>query len=239
MDILKALKNTTIISGVALLALGATEAQAVDTVDAVGHISASLQGTLAVTEVRAINFGNFSIACTGGGGSDCTGGATIALSDQGTRVAAAGGADAFTLLHGAGGVTNGTNLETGAQTPGLFTIANTDSVSTIYVSFSNSAGAIIDTNHANNYATIAGGTGGTQTFKVASFTFESDSSGAAGPSGSGYTQAAASGSDVYGRNINCGASCTIRVGATLTSTAQAGGYGVGRYQGTYNIMVSY
>ncbi|MBU6476098.1 MAG: DUF4402 domain-containing protein [Alphaproteobacteria bacterium] len=234
MDLLKALKRTTIISATAVLALGATQAQAItDNVAVLGHISASVQGTLAVAEAGPMNFGNFAISC-----NPCSkGGDTIVLSDEGKRTKT--GSD-ITFMNGTSaspaGIANGTNYETGAQEPGFYTITQSDGIANVYVSFSDSTGAIIDSNHPNNVVTLTGPTG--QTFTVNSFTFETDNTGAAAGS-SGYTQAAASTHDSYGNYVPCTTGCTLRVGATLSTSVTAAVYAPGQYTGTYYVMVSY
>ncbi len=237
MDLLKALKSkalrrTAAFSAVAVLALGVTQAKATNNVAVLGHISASVQGTLTVAETSAINFGNFAIACT-----TCTaGGDTITLTDEGTRTKT--GTD-ITFLSGSAGIAAGTNLETGSQTPGFYTITNSDGITNVYVSFANAAGAIMDSNHPNNYATITGPAPDNQTFTVKSFTYEADSSAATGPNSSGYTALAGGGTDAYGQYVACGASCTIRVGATLSTNVTTKAYDPGQYTGTFYVMVSY
>ncbi len=238
MDLLKALKRTAIISAsVAALALGATQAQAADQTAVLGHISASVVGTLSVTEAGAMNFGNLTV---GGCAANCAGDGSIVLSDEGTRTLTAGASDALGLMYGASqsGIAGPSNLETGGQQPGFYTITP-DVATNVYVSFANSTGAIIDSNHPNNYVTLSNGA--VAPFKVDTFTFESDDTSGAGPSGSGYTQLAASTNDSYGNYVACAVTgCTIRVGATLHTIAGAAGpVTAGQYTGTYFVMVSY
>jgi hypothetical protein len=246
MDILKALKRTTYLSAAALLAFGATDAQATDTVAYAGHISASVQGTLAVTEINAINFGNF--AATGCGTTAPVAGVagtdSITLSDKGARTVAG---SCFTLMNGASGKV-GQN-ETGGQTPGFYSISNGDSVTNVYVSFADGAtGDIIDSTygaqgtgsavytHPNNYLKLTGTTA--NAFAVNEFSFETDDP--AGPNGtSGYVPLHAAAWDAAnsGEYVACGASCTLRVGAKLTPLVAIPA--PGKYTGTFYIMVSY
>jgi hypothetical protein len=248
MDLLKVLKRTTIIAGASLLAFGATDAQATDNVAYQGHISASVVGTMAVSEISAINFGNFAAAACAAHAAPVAGtlGTNyIKLSDEGTRTSAG----CFTLMNGAGstpiGVASGTNDETGGQTPGFYTISNADGVTNIYVSFADITGDIVDSgggangtyNHPNNYVTLTPD-GSTATFAVNQFTFETDSSAANGTSG--YHQGSASTWDsttLSGNYVACGASCTLRVGALLHPLVAAPA--AGKYTGTFYIMVSY
>src|ERR1019366_5597220 len=193
MDLLKALKRTTIlsaaVSAVAVLALGATQAQADSTVggDVLGHISAIVVGPLTVAENQAINFGNFGVICAIPAACVADA-ASILLTDQGTRTIT--GTD-ITLINtgAAGGVLDGTNHETGSQSPGFYTIVSgMGGTESVYVSFADTAGNIIDdgfVNHPNNRATITG-PGIARTSTVDKFSFETDSQAAAGP-GSGYT----------------------------------------------------
>jgi hypothetical protein len=247
MDLLKVLKRTTIIAGASLLAFGATDAQATDNVAYQGHISASVVGTMAVSEISAINFGNF--AATGCGTTAPIAGTLgtdyIRLADEGTRTK--GGC--FTLMNGANstpaGVVSGSNDETGGQSPGFYSISNADGVTNIYVSFADITGDIVDSggganghyNHPNNYVTLKEGAGAA-TFGVNEFTFETDASAANGTSG--YHQGSAStwdSTDLSGNYVACGAACTLRVGAKLTPLIAIPP--VGKYVGTFYIMVSY
>jgi hypothetical protein len=241
MDILKALKRTTVISATVLFAFTATEAQAILDTSVQGHISASLQGTLGITETSAINFGNFSVG--GGCATTCAGGATIALDQVGNRIRT-NTADTITLLVGTAngandlaGIADGSHLGTGGQAPGFYNITNGDTITNVYVSFSNSVGAIIDASHPNNYVSLTG-PAGADTFRVAQFVWESDSAAATGPSSSGYTATGTDVTDPYGKYVACGASCNIRVGATLKTVAGTTPT-PGQYHGTYYVMVSY
>ena len=231
MDLLKALKRTTIIAGAAVLALGATQARAADTVDVVGHINASVTGTLAVTELSAVNFGNMAINVAGAAGDG-----VIVLGTDGSRTLTTG-TDALTLLHGAG-INDPSGLATGAQAPGFYTVANgsESATATVYISFANEFGAIMDTNHPNNYATI---TKGGAHFHVNQFNFAVNNAGGLGPSSSGYTDIAALPPDTQGTPLALsGHSATFRVGATLKTVA-TDTYVPGLYTGTFNVMVSY
>jgi hypothetical protein len=239
MDLLKALKRTTIISTAALLALGATEARA-DNVAALGHISASVQGTLAIAETSSMNFGNFSLSA----GPD-TGTATIVLTEAGTRTAATTGADTITLLNGASGMVG--NHETGAQRPGFFAISGgTGGGSTVYVSFADNTGNIIDSSydpvtHPGNYVALDGGIGPVLgAFWVDKFTFATDTGTNGGAEGGGgYTQDSAHATDIYGSKVVlAGTTTTLRVGGTLHTVSGKTPL-QGHYQGTYYVMVSY
>ena len=236
MDLLKALKRTTIISGTALLAFAATDAHAQVDTSALGHISASLQGTLAVVEAGPMRFGNFAVDNC----APCTGDATLTLSPAGGRTTPNAGTDDINLLVGTdadgGGaldsvVTDGVGgLGTGAQSPGFDTITNGDGITNVYLSFANSSGQIIDANHPDNLVTLSGPVVGA--FTVDAFTFAEDDE------TTGYVDAAGGGTDSYGQYVACAASCTVRVGATLSTVAGTTPT-PGKYIGTYYVMVSY
>lgn len=242
MDLLKALKQTTIASAVGLLALGATEASAALDTSVLGHIGASVQGTLGVTETSAIRFGNFSVG--GDCATACAGDANIVLSNQGNRVRT-NGDDEITLLvgvddtsgHDAAGIADGANLGTGGQAPGFYNITNGDTLTNVYVSFSNNSGALMDASHPNNYVSLTG-PAGADTFRVQNFTWEEDDGAATGPSSSGYTGTGTDVTDIYGKYVVCGATCNIRVGATLYTVAGKTPT-PGKYTGTFYLMVSY
>lgn len=247
MDFWKGLKSTTIVAGAAgMLALGTSQAQAVDDVAVIGHASASVVGNLAVEEVSAINFGNLTF--TGGTCAPCAGDGTIVMTDQGTRTAANAGTDKIALLAGIdqSGLSSGTNFETGSQHPGFYTITTTDNVtnattSDVYVSFADINGAIVDTTydpgtHPNNYVTLTGPGGGC--FKLNQFTFETDDT-TAGNGTSGYTQASAATTDIYGSWVPVtGGTATLRVGGTLTTISGCTPT-PGQYNGSFYVMVSY
>lgn len=238
------LRKLTIMSAVSLLALGATEASAIQDPSVFGHISVSVLGTLGVTEISAINFGNVSF--TGGGACGagaCAGDATLTLSDKGDRALAGANTDGLTLLVGiqngandANGIADGGHLGTGGQAPGFYNITNADGITNVYVSFSNSAGAIIDSNHPNNYISL-NGPGQLDEFRIQNFTWERDDAGA-GPSASGYTGTANT-PDIYGQYTPCNANCTIRVGADLHTVAAAPNPAFGQFTGRFYLMVSY
>jgi len=252
MDLLKVLKRTTIIAGASVLALGSTAAQATtDDVAFQGHISASVVGTLSVTEISAINFGNFAAAACGTTAptAGTAGADSIVLSDEGTRTKTG----CFTLLNGASqttpGVVSGSNNETGGQSPGFYTIANGDGVTNVYVSFADVSGDIVDSTygskgtgsvvytHPKNYVTLTGPTA--TAFAVNEFSFETDSAAATNGT-SGYALSHAATWDATtnsGNYVACGATCTLRVGAKLTPLVAAPA--AGKYTGDFYIMVSY
>jgi hypothetical protein len=193
-----------------------------------GHISASVVGALNVTEVFPIKFGNFAITCTSGA---CDAQSTIVLSDQGLRTATSAGADTIALLNGGGG---GTNLETGAQSPGFYHLdAGGEGSGTqhVYVSFADANGNIIDVNHPANHVSLSGPVA--NAFTVDAFTFESDT----GTTGS--IQQNPSVTDIYGTYVPLvNGTATLRVGATL-HTAAGPTPTPGQYTGTFNVMVSF
>ncbi|MCK4945516.1 MAG: hypothetical protein KAS59_04570 [Alphaproteobacteria bacterium] len=239
MDIIKStLIKTVMVSAVAVLVFSSPQALAADEVSDLGHISASVTGVLAIDEVSEIKFGNFAVACTIPGAcvADVS---TIILSETGTRTTAGG---EITLLYGldAGhsGIIDGSDLETGGQAPGFYTVnAGAEGTGTqdVYISFSDDTGQIIDSNHPDNRATLTGPVGG-QTFTVKDFTFDSDD-GTDGYSGLDSTKGA---SDGYGDKIALvGGAAILRVGATLYTSTTVAAYNPGRYAGTYHIMVSY
>lgn len=239
------LKKLTIMSAASLLALGATQAGAVEGVDELGHIDASVTGVLNITEVSGIKFGNFSVTCAGGAGATCSNnGAQLTLADTGKRTASAPSPDTITPLYGLGsadGVATGTDQETGSQAPGFYTIdagAEGTGSQHVYISFADANGNIIDTNHPANNAQLTGPTG--QHMYVDTFTFSSDT----GTTGYLGTQEAADATNTGNYiSLNSGTGgagkATIRVGATLHLNATVAAYAPGQYAGTYNIMVSY
>jgi hypothetical protein len=250
MDFFKALKRTTIAATAAgMLALGATDAAAIQDPSVLGHISVSVLGTLGVTEINAINFGNIAFDGTGAcATTTCAGDSVLTLSDKGNRNLVAG-TDKMILLVGvangandANGIPDGGNLGTGGQAPGFYNITNADGITNVYVSFSNNSGAIMDANHPNNYISLngAGGSFGgvlVDEFRVQNFTWEMDTAGA-GPSASGYTGTANT-PDIFGNFVACGNNCTIRVGADLHTVATKPNPTFGQYRGTFYLMVSY
>jgi hypothetical protein len=170
---LKGLQRTLMASTVIVLAFGAVPVMAAtsdtsfgactgsdmnvaltgqDCVTAVGHISASVVGTLSINEMRAVSFGNFAVKCAG---ASCAGDSTIILDPEGVR-SAVNGTDTITLLHGAdatpgsgGGVgpSSGAVLS-GSQSPGHYTVSGSqegNAASTqVYISFADSSGNVID-----------------------------------------------------------------------------------------------
>ena len=221
--------RAAIISAAALLALGATQADA--QVSGPGHISASVIGALNINEVSTIRFGNFAISCAGG---TCDALSSIVLSDQGTRTETSAGTDTIMLLNGTTGIVNGTNQETGFQSPGFYTLnAGGEGSGTqhVYVSFADASGNIVDINHPNNHVYLSGPVA--NAFTVDTFTFESDTG------TTGYLQQNPSVTDTYGVYIPLVAGAAIiRVGATLHTAAVATPT-PGQYTGTFNIMASY
>jgi hypothetical protein len=255
MQYLKGLQRTLLYSAFAVLAFGAAPAKAVtsdtnfgscigaaggsDCVTAVGHISASVVGTLSINEMRAISFGNFAVTC----GAGCTGASTIQMDIFGTRAAASGGTETITLLHG---LTPGAAIPSGSQSPGHYTVSAADennAASTqVYISFADNAGNVIDAcsppnstggDYAANYSGAPGseyagapgtcdnyhpgagvvltGPGG-NTFFVDRFTFNE------------------SGSDVYGHYIDNAAA--VSSAASTTPFKPGSGAGTGHDNGT-------
>ncbi len=205
---------------------GITQASA--QVSALAHVSASVVGALNITEVFAIRFGNFAISCASG---VCDTQSSIVMSDQGARTATSAGADTIALLSGGGG---GTNLETGSQSPGFYTInAGGEGSGTqhVYVSFADTNGNIIDINHPTNHIFLSGPVA--NAFTVDTFTFESDTG------TTGYVQQNPSTTDIFGTFVPLvSGTATLRVGATL-HTAAIATPPPGQYTGTFNIMVSF
>lgn len=203
-----------------------------DSSSAVAHVSASVTSVLWITEVSAMNFGNFALTCAN---SVCDTQSSIVLADNGLRTATSAGADTIALLNGAsvGGIPSGTAQETGAQQPGFFSIANGTEGSTqnVYISFADANGNIIDINHPANHVFLSGPV--PNAFTVDNFTFESDTG------TTGYIQQNPSQTDIYGTFIPLvDGKAIIRVGATLHTVAMATPP-PGQYVGTYNIIASY
>lgn len=255
MDLLKALKRTTYISAAGLLALGATEACAADATSVMGHISASVAGTLSVKEISAVNFGNFAAAACGTTApvAGTAGADSIVMDPKGVRTKTG----CFTLLYGADAGQNGDNgttgghFETGGQSPGFYSITGSLAGGTnVYVSFADTNGDVVDSQygsqgtgstvytHPNNYVTLTGPTA--NAFAVNEFTFETDNTAAANGS-SGYTQLQPATWDSTSNSGNyvtlAGATATLRVGAKLTPLTAAPA--AGKYTGTFHVMVSY
>jgi hypothetical protein len=258
MDLLKALKRTTIISTAALLALGATEAWAVSGTTTTGHVSASVQGNLAVTEVNAVRFGNFTISCTA---TACDGGSTIVMTDQGVRTATNDANDTITLLtattaNGNGGAdlagVSDATFGTGGQGPGIYDIttsdANQDSLP-VYVTFATSDGKIIDAtyNPTNNVQVIgpSGNAVANQTnhpyFTFDNITWDQVDQTGSGPNVYNFYNPTAPGSNEYGKSVllNAAGHAEFQVGGTLHTGTSTSNYAPGKYVGTFYVMVSY
>lgn len=180
------------LSVVFVLALWPTDAGAAgscpgagDCTAVIGHISASVVGTLSVEEISAINFGNFAIAgCTVAGDTPAAGTPTtdfMTLTNEGTRTAQG----CFTPLNGSSqttpGVANGTNFETGGQSPGFYQISGVDAGTAddlttpadtdIYISFSDIGGDIVDSCYGSQGLGAGGAQAGTQGCAVANTTY--------------------------------------------------------------------
>jgi len=203
MDLLLALKGTirsktaawsalgAALSVVFVLALWPTDARAGscpgagDCTAVIGHISASVVGTLSVEEISAINFGNMAVAGCPVAPAIAAGTPTadfMTLTNEGTRTV--GGA-CITPLNGASqtvaGVPNGTNYETGGQSPGFYKISGVDAgtaddVTTpldtdIYISFSDVGGDIVDSCYGSQGLGSGGASAGTQGCAVANTTY--------------------------------------------------------------------
>jgi hypothetical protein len=220
-------------AAVAVLAFGAAPAKAADNVAAVGHISASVGSTLAISETTPIRFGNFTAVCAA---SNCDGTGFITLNNL-TSVRTTSGAvnDVITLLHGANGangVPGDTDAINGSATVGVYHIAGVTGgavagTANIYITFSDGLGNMITTQNGiqNNAQTVtlADAQNATGHFDVDTFTWDS------------------SGNDpVYGDFITtAGGVANIHLGATLHTDAAATVYADGAYTGTFNIMASY
>lgn len=208
-----------------------------------GHASISITDTLSINEMRAISFGNFAT-------STPTTSDTVVLNLDGTRTVSGG----FLPLHGGdGGGFSGAGtaggLDTGAQSPGHYTISGaTEGGAEIYISFADTSGNIIDmcnsagdcdSYHPGNAVTLSGGG-----LTMDSFVINE------------------AGSDVYGHYVINDTSSTqspgitnpfdpadhtttlsgagaadVVVGATLHSDGTA--LTAGKYTGTFVIMASY
>lgn len=284
MRLLKVLQATTMFcSAAALLAYVPTPAKAApvdepfgactgaaggdDCVATMGHISASVVGTLSINEMRAISFGNFAVTSAAGADS------TIVLDPTGVRTVT-NGTDTITLLNGIDG---GGLVDTGSQSPGHYTVSASDEGgdTQVYISFAQNDGTPIDACSPN------GSTGGVYagTYTGAPGTCDNYHPGSAvllsGPVANAFTvdqfQFNESGSDVYGHYIDNQAAVgpgisnpflpgtstgsghdnstgtpggagsaqaiDVVVGATLHTTALAPT--PGKYTGTFIVMVSY
>lgn len=250
-------KAALVASAVALFAFGAKPAFATcedgtgapDCVAAEGHISASVASTLDVHEISPIKFGNFKVTIGATGGD-----ATIQLGPDGSRQKTNGGTNSITLLHGASmvnpetvtGVADPSNLATGSQAPGFYSIDGGNGTDGVFVTFSDINGNPIDANHDATTATsnhvvltCLTCTDNGNTFFVDKFTFvTTDAAGNLNtPSQTdtdGFGQFTAT--DLAGHAI-------IKVGATLHTdpglTSAGTQYDDGAYRGTFYIMVSY
>jgi hypothetical protein len=282
---LKGLQRTLLCSALAVLAFGSTPALAIggpafgncvgapsspgpfkDCVTAVGHISASVVGTLSINEMRGISFGNFAVTGAGGGTYP---GSTITLDLQGNRVETDSGTpanDAIVLMHGA---TAGGAGPSGAQSPGHYTVTGGSEGNTVgtqvYISFADSAGNIVDTcnpgvgfvgttavcdtyHPGNNQNITLAGPALSHPFYIDHFVFNqggedvfghyiaNDGTNGGGVGNPGITNPYGPGNTPTG-----GAGVVdVVVGARLTDDGSgAAGYPPGKYTGTYNIMVSY
>jgi hypothetical protein len=138
----------------------------------------------------------------------------------------AGAHDALLLLHGtaAGGVAGA-----GGQAPGHYQIKGSfeGGQTRVYISFADASGDPMDCNgdsyYTNTYVSVIGPAAGDH-FRVNQFAFTE------------------TGNDVYGHYVANGGANTafdVPVGATLLTDATSTAYPVGKYVGTFNIMVSY
>jgi hypothetical protein len=243
MDLLKALKRTTILSAMAVLAFGATEAGAASNVAYQGHVNCSITALLTVAEVSQINFGNLTIGAGATANSD-----TLTLGLDGSRVKT--GAN-IVLLEGTGGIVAGSGIQdTGAGANGVYSIVTGNEGPTqVYVNFANDTGQIMDANHgevAPNTTLSPDNvvmTNGTDSLNVDHFTIKSVTTQSGGATTYGGAVPVAHDGETYAQYVTCtGASnsCFVRVGATMHSQVPASGaYSVGHYTGTFWIMVSY
>lgn len=224
--------NSNTAAGLCAGVVGATDVNT-----CTGHIIGSIVGTLSVNEARTINFGNVAVT----GASPFAGDGHVTLNPSGALGMATAGADGLLLLSGANG---GGSAGNDGQHPGLYRItgANEGGQTRVYISFATTGGTPLDCNGdsmfpANNVPVLGPGP---NNFTVNAFTF---------------TEA---GNDVYGHYIvPAGApaegtvsgivfgavagltTADIAVGATLSTSGNAGAYGVGKYEGEFNITASY
>jgi hypothetical protein len=230
-----------------------------DCVDELGHISASVVGTLSINEIQALRFGNMAVTCA----NPCAGDASFSMDPNGVRSTPAG-TDVITLLYGADNGGNngaGTDNETGSQGPGRLRVTGgpEGGATQVYISFADSDGNPVDYAGEDFYGTnhvVLNGPGGTSTFLVDDFTMRCEGTGilnddATAPdndplAGGTNNNDGLSYHDIYGHFCNldddtAGAGeVIIAVGATLhTDTSSVTGYAAGKYTGTYNVMVSY
>lgn len=192
----------------AALALGVVSARA-DFVDNNLHSNVTIASAVSIVEADAVQFGNFIVGGTIGGGD-----ADIVLAPDSTRVSHNGAATTITLA--SGGLGNGPYSAAGA---GIYHISGAGSGSYIYVQFVQSLGVPID---SSNPVTLTG-PAGSDDFLVDSFTFNET-----GSDGSGDYIAADGTGDA-----------TLHVGATLHTKAGATSYAEGVYRGTFGIVASY
>jgi hypothetical protein len=167
-----------------------------------GHISASVVGTLSINEMRAISFGNFAVTSVGGADS------TIVLDPTGVRTVT-NGTDTITLLNGTdNGAGNLGNGETGSQSPGHYTVSASDegAATQVYISFAQNDGTPIDACSPNG--SLGGVYGGTYTGAPGTCDnyHPGSSVSLSGPVVNAFTvdqfQFNESGSDVYGHYID-------------------------------------
>jgi hypothetical protein len=248
MNILKGLQKVAVVSALALFGFSALPshsahaagpynadydpgscvgAAGTDCGTAVGHIGASVVGTLSINELRAINFGNVAVATPG------TGGDSIELTDAGAIGTVVGTNDGLVALSGAnangglGGAETGTAGNDG-QHSGLYEISGygEGGQTRVYLSFATTANEPLDCNgdayYPDNKVTVEGPTAADY-FYANAFTFAED------------------GSDVFGHYIDTTGGTDpidVEVGATLLTDAAAT-YSVGKYVGEFNITASY
>ena len=171
-----------------------------------GHDSVSVTSALTVSEQHSVNFGNFTV------GSPGDNGASIAMSDTGTRTVSNTLATTITLLNG--GVS-----DLGSQGPGFYQVAGATANTNLYGNFTDIGGTAIS---AANPVVLTGPVG-SGTFDVDTMTFNQ------------------SGSDVNGPYITSdgSGSATIQVGATLHTVTGVSTYAPGQYRGTFELIVGY
>lgn len=171
-----------------------------------GHGSFSVTSAVSVTESAPVRFGNFSVSDPGDNG------ARLVLGSDGARTVHKTGVTAITLL-------NGGYADAGAQGEGRYSITGAGNGATLYITFTDHAGADITPGNP----IILRGPVGSDEFYVDNFTFNLD-----GTDGTGdFIIASGTGTAV------------VRVGATLHTKTGATTYAPGKYQGTFEIMVSY
>ncbi len=257
MSLSKQLRRTVMASAVAVLSFGAAPAMAADTgafgactgvagtdcTTALGHASISVTDTLSINEMRALSFGNFAAGTP-------TAATKVVLNLDGTRTIDAG---FLTGLHGADATNAAGNVNSGAQSPGHYTVTGDaeGGATQVYISFATAAGAPIDM------------CDGPETICDSYYPANNVSLGEGLTLNHFFINQ--SGSDVYGHyivnagNVTAGNSASstpwkpgtaqgsghdggtggidIVVGGTLTSDATP--VTVGKHTGTFNIMASY